>query len=49
MDEVKLISEHMRKLATKSHAVVKAKYGRDHFVKMAKASAEAKKKKKASP
>lgn len=41
MDEVeaKFISEHMRKIARRSHEVVKAKYGRDHFVKMAKASA----------
>lgn len=31
-----VISNYMRELAKKSHAVVKAKYGKDHYSRMGK-------------
>lgn len=33
-DPKKIISDHMRSLAKKSHAAVAKKYGPDHFKKM---------------
>jgi 3-methyladenine DNA glycosylase AlkC len=36
LSEKEIISNYMRELAKKSHKVVKAKYGKDHYSRMGK-------------
>lgn len=42
-----VISQYMASIARKGHATTKARYGREHYVKMALASAKVRKQKTA--